>query len=242
MTKNKTVQKFRSYLGAFLLIANLLTITVTQAAATPASFAPVNAHYFIELNTNKEHPFKGKFQEMFQDAANGAEHPEMLQLLINNIENTDLAYSQIHRTDSSEEISFLTVTIDQDLFNQAVSSSADIQVTELGLGRKIYQNGNDFFFTYLEGNLVAASEKGFISDLLMQNQKPDSILKNNGYQNFNSKANPESFLKIFQDFQHQPSTQDDYYYGPVVPDWLKSQGYAFSQTLNGIEGQIVVNL
>lgn len=217
-----------------VFLAQLFLANVAAAATSPQYLAPENSYVYLEFNTAEEHPFKGKIQSLWEEHLTESDNPEAWKVLSPYLESTTLGYSQsFHQTDGSD-IHFLSLAIPQDAFDKFLAALPDVTTTNLSMNRFIYLMDEDFYFSYLNGNLIASSKEGLISDLLMQSN-PDTISNNTDYQFFLSKISADSFFKTFINFANLPEDQN-----LTGTNWLKSEGIALNQTLNGLEGTILV--
>lgn len=217
-----------------VVLAQLFLANLAIAATPPQYLAPANSFLLMELNTTEANPLQGKIQPFFEEHAQESDNPEAWEILSPYLEKTTIGYSQsYHQTDGSD-IHFVSIAIPEDVFKSFLAALPDVQTTSLSMNRFIYLTEEDFYFSYLNGNLIAASKEGIISDLLMQNN-PDTINNNTDYQYFLSKINPDSFFKVFINFEN---AADEVLAGS---SWLKTEGIAVHQTLNGLEGTIMVS-
>ncbi len=225
---------------AALLTGQLFLTVAAQAATPPAYSAPLNSFIYAEINTAKEHPLKGQLVELLKNAAADTEKQAVLDEIANNIENTTIGFSQAyHQTDGSD-IYFLGMSLPAGSFQTIIDNlGTDLSQKDIGQGRMIYLTGDDFFFTYKDGNLLASNIEGLISDLLIQSQ-PSSIQQNADWQFLQTKSSPDSFLKMLINFENLPAVSDDETLPADFTKFLSSEGLSVQQTPNGFTGLITV--
>jgi hypothetical protein len=227
-----------------MLTGQLFFGMAAQAATAPALSAPSNSFVYVELNTAKDHPLKGQLANFFSQLAGSADtslQQELLQKLSEDVENTTVSYSQSYHTDGSE-IHFLSMAMSQESFQVILDTmGTDLVKKDLGQGKIIYRNETDFFFTYKDGNLLASSREGIISDLLIQSQIT-SLQSNPDWQYLQSKSSPESFLKMFINFNNIPDSAltGENISKSDLTSLVQSEGLSLQQTLNGFTGLVTV--
>jgi hypothetical protein len=232
----KSIAKFL----AVLIIGQTLFTAAAQAATAPASIAPLNSYIYTEVNTSKDHPLKGQLADLLKSAAADAPNKAVLEQIAGNIENTTIGISQsFHQTDGSE-IYTLSMSLSADSFQTIIDSlGTDLVRKNIGQNNLIYKSGKDFFFTYKDGNLLAANKEGVISDLLLQSST-SSLQQNADWQFLQSKSNPDSFLKMFINFENLPDQAVTEGVPNNMTDFLKSEGLSLLQTANGFTGLVTV--
>lgn len=227
--------KISRYLSFGLLSAVLMGSSLNAFAASPATQLPDSAVY-VQLNTSATHPFEGQLKDFLEKNIQDSDQEIVMKLLSANIESTTLGFSQSYNKSTGADIYMMAFSISEADFKNIIDSadSSELETENLGLNRMLYTAGDDFFFTYNNGNLVASNQKGLVHDLLFTSNS-ESLSKNVDYQNFISKINPDSFLTGYIDFSKMPEMSE-------IASMLMSEGFAVNQTSTGFEGKVYVHL
>ncbi len=237
--------KITAKLLVVILFGQLLFGLTAQAATAPALSAPPNTFIYLELNTAKKNPLQGKLATMIRENAADTDNQTVLNTIADNIENTNIGFSQsFHQTDGSE-IYFLSVALPAEDFDAIINGMTDeLQKKNLGGNRMLYLTSEDFFFAYKNGNLIASNKEGILSDLLIQ-ENISSLQQNPDWQFLQGKSSPESFFKMFINFEQLPTdltTEQNPVLGEInLQDMVKSEGFSLLQTTNGLNGIVTVN-
>ncbi len=227
-----------------VLILNMLLGSVAFAATAPASLALPNSFVYMELDTTKENPLEQHFKVLLDRLiAEDVDNSQTLEAISQNIDNTQIGFSTTFHKSDLDTLFLLSITMPESDFQAIVDSleGGDLTKNDVGKDRIIYLTDGDFYFSYKDGNLLAASREGLISDLLNQTA-PDSISKHPDFQYLTSKSSPESFLKFFINFENIPDMDaTEMMIGDTtIVDLVKSEGFSLTQTANGFTGLVTV--
>jgi hypothetical protein len=228
----------------FLTAGQLMMTSIAQAATMPASLAPANTFIYVEGDTTKNNPLKGQLTGLINsliDTAPSSETQAVMEIIANNIENTTAGFSQsFHQTDGSEIFS-LSIALPESDFQTVLANLPGLTEKNLGQNHMVYSTGTDFFFSYKNGNLIASSREGILSDLLLQSD-PTSLQQNPDWQFLQSKSSPESFLKMFINLEKIPAVDVNGVKQDLssLTNLLKSEGITVDQTAYGLNALITV--
>lgn len=234
---------FHKFLGGAFVIQLFLGTTV-MAATAPSYLAPANSFIYVESNTTQPNPLKGQLENILKEAMGDVTNQSTLDTIAKNLDSTTLSFSTSAHQQDGSDIYFLSVAIPESDFQTILDELADTDLvsTDIGQQKMIYLTGDDFYFTYKDGNLLASNKKGMISDLLLVHDL-DSINKVPDWQFLNSKSSGHEFLRLLVNFQNMPeSALSDSDLGDLqITDLVKSEGFTFEQTDNGLKALVMVN-
>lgn len=237
------MKAFQKILGGALIIQMLMG-TSAFAATPPASLALPNGFMYMELDTTNENPLETHFRTLLDSILEeGTSNSEALKVIANNIDNTKIGLSTAFHQTESEPIFMLSVAMSESDFQTIVDGlqGGDLTMHNLGKDRIVYLTDGDFYFSYKDGNLIASSREGILSDLLNQTS-PDSIAKNPSYQYLDSKSSADSFLRFFINFAGMPDMDNeelmigDKHFSELV----KTEGFSLTQSPTGFTGILTV--
>lgn len=228
-------------LGAFL--SQLFLSNLALATSVPANFTPQKATTFFELNTSNPNPFNNQFSQWLKSTLSPqtAEDNAVFDLVKPYLDKTTLSYSETYNPTDYRQIHLTSVALPEDIFQKVLDlAKGQIKTTKLPNGLAIYEtegksNSDNLFFTYKDGNLIAASKKGIISDLLLST--PASLSQDKNFQTFQSQSSPDSFFRMFLNFNNIPTSTTS---EPAPSDMLQAEGISINQTGNGLEGKVLV--
>jgi hypothetical protein len=227
------------FIALGVVVAGLFGTSLNAfAASNPASFLPDSAVY-LQFNAAKPHPFQGQLQSLFNSAMTSSPDNSLAEkLFAANLDNTVIGFSQTFHLTTGKELFLVGFAMDADAFQKIISSADSTTLTteNLGLGRIIYTSESDFFFTYKDGNVIAANNKDLIHDQLFTTN-PGNLSQNTDYQNFLSKISPDSFLLGYLNFDKLPKSAES----TQINSWLTSEAFAISQDLSSLSGKLYVN-
>ncbi len=219
------------------LVAQTIFPILVNAASSPESLNPSNAFTYIEVNTGAEHPLKGDLVKLFgKPITSDANEQEAViaKILLPYLDQSVISYSQGYNQSTFEDIYFLTMALPETVFQDLLAAAPDLASTNLGYNKFVYSTGDDFNFSYKNGNLIASNVKAILSDLLLQSN-PSNVGQNPDFQFLNSQSAPASFLKVFVNFANLPASVDS-----STQRLIQSEGFSFHQTNYGIEGVVTV--
>jgi len=229
---------------ALLLTSQLMLGTIAQAATLPALSAPASSFLYLEANTAQNNPLKGQLSAIVKSiSATTADKStqSIMDTIGKNIENTNIGISlSYHQTDGSE-IYFMSMSLPETDFQTVLSNLSDLTSKDLGQNHMVYLTGGDFYFSYKNGNLIASNREGILSDLLIQ-ENPSSLQQNLDWQFLLSQSSPNSFLKMFLNFQKAPASILNGKTTTItnLTDFLQSEGIALEQSASGLNAVITV--
>ncbi|MGL5830552.1 MAG: S-layer homology domain-containing protein [Candidatus Altimarinota bacterium] len=219
-------------------------IMPSALAADPALYFPADAPYYLELDTNQQHPFKDMLKDLLIDNLEIDTDTAEAKILLENIDKTKLAIGLMEGRINSQPIMLSALSLDQASFDKLIQSEA-VDSSDLGSGRKVYQIEEDFYFTYLGGNLIASNEFGLISDLLLT-KNSNNLYQSPGFQNFNNNIQNSGFLKVYLNLEKLFSSEG------LDPDQIpalmhfnnlfKTEGISLQQNINGFNAEVYVEL
>lgn len=211
------------------------------AATAPSYLAPANSFIYFESDTTQANPLKDQLSRLLREAIEEAENQDTLTTIADNIDNTTLAISTSFHQDGSE-IYFFSIALDEQDFQTIIDelSAKDLTINNLGQDKIIYLTGDDFYFTYQNGNLLASNREGVVSDLLLIHNL-DSINTTADWQFLKGKSSGREFLRGLINFNQMPTEllaeqESDL----MITDLIQSEGFAVEQTATGYKGLITV--
>jgi hypothetical protein len=232
---------FKSSLIALLAQFFILPATL---AAEPATYFPAELPYYLELDTNQEHPFNNMLKDLLIDNLEIPEDEPVVKILLENIDQTKLAVGFMDGRINTQPIMLLTLSIDQEAFDK-ISKSENVDVSELGSGKNIYQVEEGFYFTYLGGNLISSNEFGLISDLLLT-KNTSSLYNSASFQNFQDNLQNPGFLKVYLNLEKLLASET--FESSEIPGLLnlpqlfKAEGISLQQNLNGFNAEVYLEM
>lgn len=236
--KNKI---FKSSLIALLAQFFILP---SALAADPATYFPAELPYYIELDSIQEHPFNNMLKDLLIDNLEIPQDEPVIKILLENIDQTKLAVGFMDGRINTQPIMLLTLSISQEAFDQ-IAKSENVDVSDLGSGKKIYQVEEGFYFTYLGGNLVSSNEFGLISDLLLT-KNTTNLYNSTSFQNFQDNIQHPGFLKVYLNLEKLLSSETfESAEIPVLlnlPQLFKAEGISLQQNLNGFNAEIYLEM
>lgn len=237
------MKAFQKLLGGALIIQMLLG-TTAFAATEPASLALPSGFMYMELDTTNENPLETHFRTLLNSILEeGTSNSAALEVIANNIDNTKIGLSTAFHQTESEPIFMLSVAMSESDFQTIVDElqGGDLTMNNLGKDRIIYLTDGDFYFSYKDGNLIASSREGILSDLLNQTY-PDSLSKNTSYQYLDAKSSADNFFRFFINFAEMPEMNlEEFMIGDKhISELVKTEGFSLTQTPTGFTGILTV--
>ena len=213
------------------------------AATAPSYLAPANSFMYLEANTTQANPLKDQLETLLKETAGAVENQTTLDTIAKNLDNTTMGLSTSYHLQDGSDIYFFSIALAESDFQIILDELGDNDLTSKDIGQQkmIYLTGDDFYFTYKDGNLLASNKEGMISDLLLIHEI-NSVGKGADWQFLNSKSTGREFFRALINFRNFPENSvetNDLGTLPIL-DLIESEGFAVEQTTNGLKGLVTV--
>lgn len=223
-----------------IMFLNIFIAAPALQAASPTAQTPDNSGFYMEINSTGSNATNLKTLEeginkLIEESQ--SDITPLHQLFIDNLDQNRLGMSVIPKENSYDQDIIISMNLDQEKFKEFTNSATELNKEDLGLSRVIYSIGQDVYLTYKDGRLNVSNNRGLISDLLMINNYP-SLSKNSFYSSFENKVSPESFFKLFINFNEYQNSESL----PFFSTMFNYEGLALKQLTDGINGEFIIGL
>jgi hypothetical protein len=238
------MKKFPLQSALTILVSLFFVLPTSLAASNPATYFPAGIPYYLEIDANQPHPFKDMLKDLLTDNLEFDTSSHEAAILLKNIDKTKLAIGFMDGRINSQPIMLTAFNLLPADFDSLIKSD-QVDISDLGSGKKVYQIGEGFYFTYLGENLVGSNEFGLISDLLLT-KNSNNLSQSLEFQNFQKNITSGGFLKVFIDLEKVFSSEN-LNTEQVVPflhfsDLFKIEGINLQQVSSGFNGEVYLEL
>lgn len=234
------MKKFLLQSSLAILLGIFFVSPTSLAASNPATYFPAEVPYYLELDANQQHPFKNMLKDLLMDNLELDTNSDETAILLKNIDKTKLAIGFMDGRINAQPIMLAAFNLEPADFDQLIKSE-QVDISDLGSGKKVYQIGEGFYFTYLGGNIVGSNEFGLISDLLLT-KNSNNLFQSVDFQNFQKNINNEGFLKAFinieKAFSSKNVTTEQVAPFLNLTNLLKIEGINLQQNSSGFNGEV----